>query len=282
MAAATDAPARVDLIATLPQGALVATSLGIEGFGWHRSPGSAKFFHGRSIFLSVPHADGKPSFEVLEEGGWRQPSVDTAAALQASASGNRTKTALSNGALQIIPIDVPTVCHLMKTGGRALEMKGPFELARFANHACHERLTPDQVAAHVGRPPEQRRSPRCYMVLAPLEMLILSNLTPVEYAWYATHRPGKVFRSLAFAELTGPGQGLVAESVLADAANELSTHDKKTKTLVAGDLLNRIAFQDWVGYERPEDGGLYLADRNRILAWRFPSPVPSQWSRAEG
>ncbi len=273
---------KISLIATLPHGALVATSLTIEAFGWHRSPGSAKYFHGRSVILDLPHANGKPSFSFLEEGGWRDAAADTVAALESTAAGKKTKTALSNGVLQCVPIDAPQRCFLTKTSGRALEMIGPQPIMRFANHVCDEALTPDEVAGHIGQPPEANRHPRYYMVLAPIEMLVLSNLTPSEYAWYATHRPGKVFRAMAFAELASVGRGLVAESVLLEAAQELSSKDKKTKTLVAGDLLDRVAFQDWIGFGDSGQGGLYMADRNQIIAWRFPSPVPSQWSRAEG
>ncbi|MBI5547426.1 MAG: hypothetical protein HY901_26385 [Deltaproteobacteria bacterium] len=273
----------VMLIATLPQAALVATSLTIEGLGWHRSPGSAKHFHGRSVFLQLPHDHGKPEFPFLDEGGWRDAAADTTEALKAALGGKKTKTALSNNALHCVPIDAARRCWLVKTSGRALEMNGPHELMRFTNHTCNEALTPNEVASCVGRPPIAAREPRFYMMLAPLEMLVLSNLTPCEYAWYATHRPGKVCRHLAFVEVASVAKRqLVAEGVLAEAMDELVKKGKKTKTLASGDLLNRVLFQDWIGYANPSEGGLYLADREHLMAWRFPTTVPSQWSRADG
>jgi hypothetical protein len=274
---------QVNLILTLPQSAVVATSLGIDELGWHRSPGSAKYFHGRSIFFELAHEDGKPQFQFLEEGGWRDASADTQAALKAILAGKRTKTALSNQAMTCIPVEAIKSCHLVKTSGRALTLQGPKPLYEFPTHKCDESLTPDQVAVHIGREAKAERPHRVYMILAPVEMLVMSDLTPIEYAWYATHRPGKVFRTLAFAELVGVTQrSIVAEGVLRQAAEELATKGKKTKTLSSGDLLNRVPFQDWIGYGNSNEGGLYVADRNRILVWRFPDPIPSSWSRAEG
>jgi hypothetical protein len=276
------APQNVKLIATLPLGALVATSLSVEALGWHRSPGSAKHFSGRSIFLELPHDNGKASMEFLDEGGWRNPATDIAEALEAAMGGKKTKTALSNNALHCISVDAVRRAYLVKTSGRALELKGPSELLRFSNHTCHDALTPDEVAALVGRPAPAQRKPRFYLVLSPLEMLVLSNLSPEEYAWYATHRPGKIVRHLAFAELTGlPKHHLVADSLLAGAMDELITKNKKTKTLTSGGLLNQVPFSYWVGFNGTE-GGLYLADRDHLVAWRIDQPVPSQWLRAEG
>ncbi|MGC4120697.1 MAG: hypothetical protein QM765_40195 [Myxococcales bacterium] len=281
---AETAAKNISLIATLPLGTLMATSLSIEELGWHRSPGSAKHFHGRSIFLEVPHENGKPAVKFLDEGGWRDPMADITQALKASAGGKKTKTALSNNALHCIPIDAIKRAWLVKTSGRALELAQPKEIIRFENHQCDEAMLPDEVAARIGRPAlGAERKQHYYMVLAPLEMLVLSNLTPCEYAWYATHRPGKIFRHLAFAEITGLAKRhLVAESVLDAAVKELKQKGKKTKTLSSGDLLNQIPFQDWLGYTSATEGGLYLGDREHLVVWRMPQPVPSQWARADG
>ncbi len=278
-----DAAPQISLVATLPQGALLATSLGIEGLGWHRSPGSAKYFQGRSVFLDLPHADGKASFNFQPEGEWRDAAADTAKALKSAEGGKKTKTALSNNVLHCVPIDAPKRCYLVKTSGRALELKGPSEIMKFTNHGCDESLSPDEIAKRIGEPPVKERVARYYMTLAPLEMLVLSNLTPAEYAWYATHRPGKIFRTVCFTEVVGIEQRqLVAESVLTDSVKELHAKTKKTKTLASGNLLNRVPFQDWEGYADPNEGGLFFADREHIVAWRFPSPIPSQWVRSEG
>lgn len=276
------APQNVNLIATLPLGALVATSLSVEELGWHKSPGSAKHFSGRAIFLELPHENGRPSMEFLDEGGWRSPASDIAEALKAAMGGKKTKTALSNNALHCISVDAVRRVHLVKTSGRALELKGPNELLRFESHSCNEALTPDEVSARIGRPAPAERKPRFYLVLSPLEMLVLSNLSPEEYAWYATHRPGKIFRHLVFAELTGlPKHHLVSESVIAGAMDELITKHKKTKTLTSGGLLNQVPFSYWVGFNGTA-GGLYLADRDHLVVWTIDKPVPSQWLRAEG
>jgi len=273
----------ISLIATLPLGTLMATSLSIEELGWHRSPGSAKHFHGRSIFLEMPHEDGKPAIKFLDEGGWRDPMHDIVEALKAAAGGKKTKTALSNNALHCIPVASIRRAWRVKTSGRALELAPPKELIRFENHQCDEAMGPDEVAARIGRPALPDRKQRFYMVLAPLEMLVLSNLTPCEYAWYATHRPGKIFRHLAFAEITGLAKRhLIAESVLEAAVKELHGKGKKTKTLSSGDLLNQIPFDNWVGYNSDAEGGLYLGDREHLVVWRIPQPVPSQWARADG
>ncbi|MCU0612415.1 MAG: hypothetical protein MUE60_11580 [Candidatus Eisenbacteria bacterium] len=43
----------VNLILSVPQGFVVATSLGIDGLARHLSPGSGKYFMGRSLFLDL-------------------------------------------------------------------------------------------------------------------------------------------------------------------------------------------------------------------------------------
>jgi hypothetical protein len=270
---------QLNLILSLPQSAITATSLGIEGFAWHLSPGSAKYYRGRSVLVDLALAGGKPDFQFMPEGEWRNAALSSENAIAAAAGGKRTKTALSNNAFSCTPIEAYRHCYLLKTGGHALALQGPKEVARYSNHTCDENLSPDEVAKAIGRPAVTNRRSRLYMVLAPVEFLVLSSLSPEEYIWYATHRPGKQFRQVMFAELK-PGVQLVAESVYLAAQKNLEDRNKKTKTLVTGDCLNRVAFPDWVGYG-DRTGGIYVGDRDKAVVWQFPD-VPSTWARADG
>ncbi|MCJ7441050.1 MAG: hypothetical protein MUO25_05655 [Thermoanaerobaculaceae bacterium] len=60
---------QLNLVLSLPQGAITATNLGIEGFAWHRRPGSGKYFLGRTIFFDLALSNGRPDFTYLDEGG---------------------------------------------------------------------------------------------------------------------------------------------------------------------------------------------------------------------
>jgi hypothetical protein len=270
---------QLNLILSIPQGAITATSLGIEGFAWHLSPGSAKYYRGRSVLVDLALEGGKPAFKYLPEGEWRNSQADSEMAIAATTGGKRTKTALSNNAFSCTPIDSFQRIYLVKTGGHALEMQKPVEIAKYTTHTCDENLTTEDVAKAVGVPSPAKRHARLYMVLAPTEFLVLSNLSPAEYVWYATHRPGKMFRQVLFTELK-PGVQLVAESVYTAAQKNLENPNKKTKTLVSGDCLNRVAFPDWVGHN-DKGGGIYVGDRSKAVAWRFPD-VPTSWTKADG
>lgn len=273
-----------NLILSLPQGTAVATSLGVEGFAWHASPGSGRHFQDRKIFFDLKLAGGGPGFQFLDEGGWRDNARDTREALAAVAGGKRTKTALSNNAFSCIPVDAMARAFLVKTGGRVMELtREAQDAARFSTHDCHEGMSPDEIAKTIGAPPQPGRAPRIYFVVAPVEFVVISSLTPVEYAWYATHRPGKVFRQVCFAELRPEHPPLAAVSVYDDALAELKAHPgKKTKTIVTQDCMNHVLFRFWKGYGNPRDGGLYLGDRNHCLVWRFPAEIPRKWERSEG
>ena len=249
---------QTNLILGVPQGFVVATSLGIEGFARHRSPGSGKFFQGRAVYFDMEMKDGAAGFEYLDEGGWRNPTEDTRAALAALAKGGRTKTAVSNNALTCAPLDALKKAYLVKTGGHVMEMEAPLEIARFSSHVCNENWTPEQIASAAGLEPTKSRHSRLYMVLAPIEFVVFSNLTPEEYVWYATHRAGKIFRQVVFTELMPDPRQIVAERTFHEAEAELRESTKKTKTLYGGSALNKLSFQTWIGYdgtaERPIHG----------------------------
>lgn len=274
-----------NLLLTIPQGSIIATSLDIEGFARHRSPGAGRYFEGKAVYVQLPIAESRPAFSFAEEGGWRDAAADTAHALAATADGRkRTKTALSNNAFSITPTDAFAGVWLAKTGGQVLPLQGPEELLRYASHSYdwNHALTSDEVAKAAGATSPGSRRPRLYMILAPIELVVLSNLTPEEYGWYATHRPGKVFRQLMFTELTGNGRGLVADSVYEDANAELVKEPrKKTKTVYAGNALNRVPYQSWVGYQGGQLGGLYVGNRDALALWKFPATRSSTWDRAD-
>lgn len=269
------------LILTVPQGMIIATSLSTEGYAAHRSPGSGKFFQGRAVFAELATDHGKPAFTFCDEGGWRDATADTRGAMEAAASGKKTKTALSNNGFSVTPIAAYTHMYLVKTGGELLELEPKGPIATFAPAECHENMAPDEIATAIGVQRPIRRVPRLYMTLAPVEMLVLSNLTPAEYVWYATHRPGKMFRQVMFAEISGEPKHLMAESLFTDARAELAGNStKKTKTLMHGDVLNKILFPSWVGYDREAEGGLYVGDRSAVSVWSFPETIPRAWERA--
>jgi hypothetical protein len=271
------------LVLSIPLGVITATSLGIEGFARHSSPGSGKHFRGRKVFVELGVSDGRPEFEYLVEGGWRDADGDTASALAAAAAGKRTKTALSNNAFSCTPIEAYRRVFLVKTGGEVMEMQQGVRLHSFRSDRCYEEMSPAEVAAAAGSPAQAERHPHIYLVMSPIQLLLVSNLTPVEYAWYATHRPGKVFRQVMFSEVKELQTQVAAQSRFSDAMLELETQpDKKTKTIASDDCLNEVPFHTWEGYGDPAVGGLYVADQAHIIRWSFPSEIPGAWENAIG
>ena len=272
----------VNLVLTIPHGSLVATSLGIEGLARHLSPGSGKYYQGRAIFVDLALRDGAVPFTFLPEGDWRDASGDTATAVAAVLAGKRTKTALSNNAFSITPLTAYETAYVVKTGGQVLELQRGTELASFASGACGDGMTPESIAGAIGVKGPAKREPRLYAIFAPIELLVLSNLTPVEYAWYATRRPGKIFRQLCFTELNADQSQLAAGNRYQNARREiLENPRKKTKTIAVQDLLNAVPFEAWTGYGHEAEGGLYVADRSRVLLARFPAEIPFAWEKAD-
>jgi hypothetical protein len=272
------------LVLSLPHGIITATSLAVPAFAKHRSPGSGKYFEGRSILVDLGVEGTKPKIPFLDEGSWRDANADAEGALkEAAEGGKRTKTALSNNAFSCTPIDAWEHVFLAKTGGELLEMVGSGEIAKFdPKSECHEHLTPDEIAKAAGLPVPGKRTPRLYMTFCPIELLIYTNLTPAEYIWYATRRPGKVFRQVAFTEVReDPGLHLAAAMVFESARKELTeSTTKKTKTVVFGDCFNRVPFTGWIGYDREAPGGVYVGDKDTAKLWTFPERIPRPWERA--
>lgn len=273
----------LNLILSVPQGAVTATSMGVEGFARHNSPGSGKHFKGRKLFIDLAINNQTPGFEFQNDGGWRDSKTDAKKALIAAASGKHTKTALSNNAFSCTPIDAYQKIYLVKTAGKVMELDLGEKLHEFKTHDCHEEMSLEEVAASAGCPENRERTTHLYLVISPIQLLIVSSLTPSEYAWYATHRPGKVFRQVLFAEVQPNQSGLAAESRFTNARHEINTlPNKKTKTIVSGDCINQVRFQTWFGYENQNEGGLYVANHKEINIWRFPKEVPVNWDRASG
>ncbi|MDD8009541.1 MAG: hypothetical protein PHF93_03495 [Acidobacteriota bacterium] len=273
----------INLILNIPNGSVTATSLGVEGYARHRSPGSGKHFRGKTIMIDLALEGDRPAFRFYEEGGWRDAAGDAAAALAAVRSGKRTKTALSNDGFNITPLDAYRGIFLVKTGGAVLPLAPPRRLIDYLKHGCHEEMTPAQVARSIDRPVPESRAPRLFMILAPIQFLLLTNLAPEEYAWYATHRPGKIFRRLMFVELAAEQPQIAAASRFSDAREELAADpSKKTKSIVFGECLNDVPFRDWAGYRGDVPGGLYAGDRDGLSLWTFPPAVPRTWDRLDG
>ena len=273
---------RLNLVLTIPHGSVIATSLGVDGLAHHLSPGSGRHFHGRAIFVDLALSGDGTAFTYLEEGGWRDAAGDTARAIQEVRSGKRTKTALSSNAFTSTPFDAYRKVLLVKTGGQALEMGAAADVARFESAPCRESMAPSEVAQAIGAAEPARREPRLYAIFAPIELLVLSNLTPVEYAWYATHRPGKVFRQVCFAELRTDQTQLAASSRYENARKEIRENPKKkTKTVAVQDLLNAVDYEEWVGYGDATAGGLYFGDRTRLMRTAFPVEIPHGWEKAD-
>lgn len=271
------------LVLSLPQGFITAIGVDVSGYAAHLSPGSGKYFQGRTIFAELPLKDAEPAFEFLDEGSWRDAAADTRAALNAvTKSGKKTKTALSNNAFSCTPVSAWDKVYLGKTGGELLQLEDGVSIAKFAPGTCDEGMTPDEIAKAIGVKAPAKREARLFMVLAPIEFLVLTSLTPAEYVWYATHRPGKKFRQVTFSELRwDPSLHLAASSVYEqNRAEILQNSSKKTKTLVIGDVFNRVRFPSWIGYDREAEGGLYAGDVNGARLWRFPSVIPRAWERA--
>jgi hypothetical protein len=270
----------LNLVLTIPQGIVVATSLGLDQYAKHRSPGSSKFFRGKTVMIDLALKGDRPAFSFREEGGWRDAYGDTAAALAAVRSGKRTKTALSNDGFNVISPNAYRQIFLVKTGGFLLPMAASQPLLEFVNHACHEELTPDQIAHIIGRTEILNRVPRLLMVLMPVQLLVMTNLLPEEYAWYSTHRPGKIFRQVLFTELSADQPDIAAASRYADARDELAVRStKKTKVIAMGECFNDVPFHNWVGYGGEKPGGLYSSDRNGVSVWPFPAAIPRSWDQ---
>jgi hypothetical protein len=222
----------------------------------------------------------RPAFSFREEGGWRDTYGDAVAALAAVRSGKRTKTALSNEGFNVIPANAFRQIFLAKTGGFLLPLSSPRPLLEFVNHSCHEALTTDQIAGIVGRTEVLKRVPRLLMVLMPVQLLVMTNLTPIEYAWYATHRPGKIFRQVLFTELGADQPDIAAASRFDDAREELAVQPtKKTKVIAMGECFNDVPFHAWVGYKGEQLGGLFVGDRDRVSLWSFPKVIPRTWDQ---
>jgi len=273
----------VSLILNIPHGSVTATSLGVAGYALHRSPGSGKHFRGKTIMIDLALNDGRPAFEFDDEGGWRDAMGDTVAALAAVSATKKTKTALSNSGFNAVPLTAYHSVYLVKTGGAVLPLAGAVRLREFVNHACHEELTADQVANTIGSVPPATRVPRLFMILAPVQFLLMTNLTPEEYGWYSTHRPGKIFRRVMFTELLEDTYDLAAASRFKEAREELLAHpDKKTKSVVFGECINDIPFHRWIGYKGGVTGGLYAGSRKGITLWPFPQAIPRDWDKLDG
>jgi hypothetical protein len=273
----------VHLILNIPHGSVTATSLGIAGYALHRSPGSGKHFRGKTIMIDLALDGSRPGFAYDDEGGWRDAAGDTVSALAAVSAGKRTKTALSNSGFNVVPLSAYNTIHLVKTGGALLPLAGAVRLRDYVTHACHEELTPEQVAHTIGSLPPAARTPRFFMILAPVQFLLMTNLSPEEYCWYAAHRPGKIFRRVMFTELREDTYDLAAASRFKEAREELLAHpEKKTKSVVFGECLNGIPFHRWVGYPGGVPGGLYVGDRNGISLWPFPQAIPRTWDKLDG
>lgn len=271
----------VNLVLSLPHGVMTATSLGMAGLAWHRSPGTSGKFHGRSVLVDLALKDGYPAFRFLDEGGWRDAEGDARRALDAARSGKRTKTALSNNAFNCTPLSAYAQVYLAKSSGHLLKLEKGENLIRFKGHASAENLSPNQVAEVAGLPALDTRHPRFYLVISPVEMLVLSNLTPEEYVWYATHRSGKVFRQMLFAELGQHTGDLAAREIFETAHRELSEAPmKKTKTITQGECFTRMPYSGWKGHDVQAEGGLYGGDRDGAAVWRFPEQIPYAWERA--
>lgn len=164
-----------------------------------------------------------------------------------------------------------------------MEMAPGSLLHKFGESGCTEEMSPADVAAAAGVPDTAHRRARFYMVMCPIELLLVSNLTPVEYAWYATHRPGKMFRQVVFTELHTEQPHLAAQSRYIEALKEISDDpEKKTKTIVSEDCMNELPFHSWLGYHRKNQGGLYIANNDHIDLWKFPVELPVAWDRAGG
>lgn len=273
----------IDLILNIPHGSVTATSLGIAGYALHRSPGSGKHFRGKTIMINLALDGDRPAFAFDDEGGWRDAEGDAVAALAAVSSGKRTKTALSNSGFNVVPLGAYKTVHLVKTGGAPLALAGAVRLRDYVNHTCHEELTTEQVAQAIGSLPPAARTPRFFMILAPVQFLLMTNLTPEEYGWYSTHRPGKIFRRVMFTELREETYDLAAASRFKEAREELFTHpEKKTKSVVFGECLNDVPFHRWIGYQGGVPGGLYVGDRDGISLWPFPQAIPRVWDKLDG
>lgn len=271
------------LVLSLPQGFMTAIGVDMSGYAAHLSPGSGKYFQGRTIFAELPIAGSEPAFSFLDEGGWRDAAGDTRAAIAAiQKSGKKTKTALSNNAFSCTPVSAWEKVYIGKTGGELLQLDSATSIAKFDSATCDEGMTPDEIAKVIGAVPPNKREARLFMVLAPIEFLVLTSLTPAEYVWYATHRPGKKFRQVAFTELRwDPSLHLAASSVYDQNRAEIEqNHSKKTKTLVIGDVFNRVKLPSWIGYDREAEGGLYAGDATGARLWRFPATIPRAWERA--
>lgn len=270
------------LILSLPQGVITATSFDLPELAAHRSPGHGKYFRGRSVLVDLAMKNGAPDFAFLDEGGWRDAGADARTALEAvEKGGKRTKTALSNNGFSATPISAYRRTYLSKTGGQVLQLDEGETLATYSTGPCDEGMSPDQVAKAAGLKVPASRHPRLFMIIGPIEALVLTNLTPVEYSWYATHRPGKIFRQVMFAELREDPTQLAAEQLYDEARRELTEKaGKKTKSIYFGDVLNQVTYHSWVGYDREAEGGLYVGDRNGVRLWRFPREIPRAWERA--
>ncbi|MGC4113839.1 MAG: hypothetical protein QM765_04120 [Myxococcales bacterium] len=86
-----------------------------------------------------------------------------------------------------------------------------------------------------------------------------------------------------FTELRADQAHLAAEAVFDSAREELSQKgNKKTKTIVTGESLNRVPFSAWTGYLKGAQGGLYVGDSKKVQLWKLPETLNRAWDKAHG
>ena len=100
----------INLVLSLPNAVVTATSLGVSDFAWHRSPGTSRKFHGHSITVDLALQDGYPAFEFMNEGGWRDTKADTTLALDAVRTGQAHEDRPLQRRVQLHSVDRLRAC----------------------------------------------------------------------------------------------------------------------------------------------------------------------------
>lgn len=158
---------------------------------------------------------------------------------------------------------------LVKTSAKALSLSGPEKVATFTNHVCDSDLSTDEVSKAAGLPVPAQRLPRLYLVLAPVEFLILSNLTPEEYLWYSTHRAGNMFRQVMFTEVLPTSSRAWPKASTRAPCASWKTSARRPRPCCRATASTTCRSASGWGYAS-QSGGLYVGDRNHAMLAALP------------
>ncbi len=235
-----------------PNEALVASELSPEEFGRHYAVGSPKHFSGKVIFAEI-HLDFRNDYFQIEE------------YLKRTVSGmpgipKKTKFIKSYRVLEHIDFTSILALYLVTVDGQVLKLERSSDFTRF----------------------QQPRRLRIYQEICPLQLLVASNLDPLQFGKYITiETESKGAPKIFFTQykldvekllslrdvqsLTASPLPNINVSNLISAILELVNNpDKRTKTISLNEVFGQISYSQI-------QHGFWLAEPDHIIFFPMPS-----------